>query len=186
MAFGNIGDVFYQLENLGFFDIVLPFLLIFGVVYGILQYMKIFGSENKGVHAMIAIILGLLAIRLPFFSAFLSEISPRLGVGLTILLGLLLLIGLFTPESSRGTIAWILLSVGAIIFIVILVQTGNVLGDFGLGHGFFSEEIIGWLVMVAVLIGVIVAVVAGRSGGQSTGSYPAPFWGGSLNRSGKD
>ena len=175
MAFGSIGDVFYQLENLGFFDIVLPFLLIFGVVYGILQYMKIFGQDNKGVHAMIAIILGLLAIRLPFFSAFLAELSPRLGVGLTILLGILLLIGLFTPSNSRGTIAWILLSVGALIFIVILIQTGNVLSDFGFGNGFFSEEIIGWLVMVAVLIGVIVAVVAGKGGEGSHG--PAPLWG---------
>ena len=172
MAYGNIIDIFRQLEYLGFFDIILPFLLIFAVVFGILSYMKIFGDQ-KSVHVIIAIVIGLLSIRLPFFSAFLTQISPRLGVGLVILLTIIILIGLFTPEESRGTISWILLAVGAIIFIVIIVQTANVMSYFGTGY-YFSEEIIGWVVMIAILIGVVVAVVAGNSSGSKKG--PAPLW----------
>src|SRR3989338_927294 len=174
MAYSSIIDVFYQLENLAFLDIVLPFLLIFAVVYGILTWMNIFG-DNKAVHVIIAIVLGLLSVRLPFFSQFLAEISPRLGVGLTILLGLLILVGLFTPDKSRGVISWILFAVGAVIFIIILVQSGNVLGQYGYGSGYFSEQIIGWVVMVAILIGVIVAIVAGKGSGDGS-KGPAPLF----------
>lgn len=168
MAFGSIGDVFYQLENLGFFDIVLPFLLAFAVVYGVLTYMKIFG-EDKAVHVVIAVVIGLLAIRFPFYSAFLSEISPRLGVGLTILLAILLLVGLFAQDKGRSAIMWILFALGGIIFLVILVQTGDALGF--IGAGYFSQEAIGWLVMVAILIGIIVVVVSGKSS-QPGDSHP--------------
>lgn len=169
MAFtGNIFDIFYQLENLGFFDIVLPFLLAFAVVYGILTYMKIFGTD-KAVHVIIAVVIGLLAIRFPFYSAFLSEISPRLGVGLTVLLTALILLGLFAQTKGRSAILWILFALGGIIFLVILVQTGSVLGF--IGAGYFSQEAIGWLVMVAVLIGIIVAVVSSK--GETPGdSHP--------------
>src|SRR3989344_190249 len=173
MAYSSIIDVFYQLENLEFFDIVLPFLLIFAVVYGILTYLGIFGKENKAVSIIVAVVLGLLSVRLPFFSQFLAEITPRLGVGLSILLALIILVGLFTPKKSRGTITWILFAVGAIIAIIILIQTETVLG--GYGSGYFSEQLIGWVVMIAILIGVIVAVTAGKGGKGSSGP-PAPLW----------
>ena len=126
MAIGSIIDILFQLENLGFFDFILPFLLMFAVVYGILQYMKIFG-EDKAVHIIIAVALGLIAIRLPFYSQFLTEISPRLAIGLIVLLALLILVGMFVPNQSRGTLGWILFAVGAVIFIIIATQTFNAL-----------------------------------------------------------
>ena len=174
MAFGSIVDILFQLENLGFFQFILPFLLIFAIVFGILSYMRIFGDQ-KAVHVIIALVLGLLAIRLPFFSAFLSEVTPRLGVGLVVLLALLILTGLFTPDASRGTLGWILLGVGTVIFIIVAVQTFNALSYFGYAGFFSSSEIIGWVVMVALLIGVIVAVVAGKGGGTHSKGL-APLW----------
>ncbi|MCA9485437.1 MAG: hypothetical protein KC506_01175, partial [Nanoarchaeota archaeon] len=150
MAFGgNIQEVLIQLEILGFFDFVLPFLLVFAVVFGILSYTRMF-QEQKAVNIIVAVILGFLAIRLPFFSAFLTEMSPRLGVGLVLLLSFVILIGMFTPEGYKDVVAWILLGVGAVTFIVILIQSANVLNYFGYNSGFFSGEVIGWIVMIGV------------------------------------
>ncbi|MFH1425134.1 MAG: hypothetical protein ABIG28_00175 [archaeon] len=181
MAYNSITDVLMQLEGLGLFEFILPFLLIFAVVYGVLSWMNIFG-ENKGVHIIISLVIGMLAIRLPFFSAFLSEMAPRLGVGLSIILGVLILVGMFTPKNKRGTIAWILFAIGAVIFIIILVQTSNVMSYWGYGTGFFSEQLIGWIVMLAILIGVIVAVAVGNSSGSAS-EAPAGLW---VKSSGKD
>ncbi len=174
MAIGSIIDILFQLENLGFFDFILPFLLMFAVVYGILQYMKIFG-EDKAVHIIIAVVLGLISIRLPFYSQFLTEMSPRLAVGLIVLLALLILVGMFAPNQSRGTIGWILFAVGAVIFIVIAVQTFNALSYL---NGYVdSSEIIGWVVMVAILIGVIVAIAAGNSSSTKSSTHLVPLFG---------
>ncbi len=157
MAFGSIADILIQWEYLGFFQFVLPFLLVFAVVFGILSYMNIFGS-NKGIHAIVAIVLGLLSIRAGFFSAFLAEIAPRLGVGLTILLAILILIGLFVPQDSTKTVGWVLMGVAGLIVIVILSQLYNVFGFFTGAFGLTSSEIIGYIVMIALVVAIIVIV----------------------------
>src|SRR3989344_2025548 len=162
MAIGSIVDVLFQLEGLGFFDFILPFLLMFAVVYGILEYTHIFGKDNKAPRIIVALVLGLLAIRLDFYARFLTEISPRLAVGLIVLLSALILIGMFVPNKSVPTVGWILFALGGLIFIIIAVQTYDALNFFGYSGYFDSSELIGWVVMVAILIGIIVAIVAGK------------------------
>ena len=176
MAFGSIADILFQWQNIGFFDLILPFLLVFAIVFGILSYMKIFG-DNKAVHVIIAVILGLLAIRAQFFSAFLAEIAPRLGVGLTILLAILILIGLFVPEGHQKTIGWILLAIAFIILIVILSQLYRVFGYFTGDLGLTSSELIAWVAMIVILLGiVIVVVIAAQKGKQKAGEL-VPLYG---------
>jgi len=43
---GSFGNLLLKLEGLGFFDYVLPFLIIFAMVFGILTRIKIF-EDNK-------------------------------------------------------------------------------------------------------------------------------------------
>lgn len=167
MPFGSFADILFQWEMLGVFDFILPFLLIFAVIFGILGQMKIFG-ESKGIHVMIAIVLGMLAVRFRIFTDFLAIISPRLGIGLTIILALLILAGIFTPEGSRGIVGYVLMGVGAVIFIIIVVQTFDVLG-FGYGSwGYGSSELVGYVLLLVLLIGIIIAV---SSSGSHSGKH---------------
>lgn len=172
MAIGSIADVLLQWEHLGFFDFVLPFLLIFAVVYGILTYMKLFG-ENKGIQIIVALVLGLLSIRAQFFTAFLAEITPRLGVGLTILLAILILIGLFVPDDHQATIGWVLIGVAVIIIVVILSQLYNIFNFFGGGFGYSASEILAFVIMLAVVIVVIVVLAIGGKDHKSPGKTAA-------------
>lgn len=170
----NIGDIFALWEQYGLYDFVLPFLLIFVMVYGILQYMKIFKGD-KGISVLIALVLGLMATRLPFMANFLKEISPRLGVGLIILLTILILIGLFTPEKTGAIFGWIFIGVGLIILLIILGQVANTFG-FGFG-GFFNDNLIAGLLLIGLLVGVIVAIVtAGSSSTPTTRTKTAPLY----------
>src|SRR3989338_10911284 len=107
----DIREVFFRLEAFGLYDFLLPFLLMFAVVFGILSFIGIF-KEQKGLNAVIAIVLGLLAVRYSFFTDFLNEISPRLGVGLVILLALMILIGLFVPSEHIMIIRWVMVGIG--------------------------------------------------------------------------
>lgn len=157
----SLDEIFMYWEQVGVFKTILPFLLIFAVVFGIISYMNLF-KKNKGVQVIIAIVLGLLAIQADFFSDFLAAISPRLGVGIVILLVLLILTGLFIPEKSQGTVGWILMGVGVIIFLIVLGSSYKSLPFFGSGS-FWGDDLIAWLVLVGLLIGVIVAVVVGSS-----------------------
>src|SRR3989344_436567 len=98
--YSSLQDIFYQWEYMGVFDYILPFLLVFAVVFGILSSTKFLG-KNNAVYVIIAIVIGLLALRWQFFfSTFLAEIFPRLGIGLAVILTLLILVGMFIAEDE--------------------------------------------------------------------------------------
>jgi hypothetical protein len=51
--------VFYQLQQLGVFDIILPFVLVFTIVFAVLQKTKILGEKSKNFNVVIALVLGM-------------------------------------------------------------------------------------------------------------------------------
>jgi hypothetical protein len=162
MVFGSLADILYQWDYLGVFDFLLPFLLVFAIVYGILSSTKFFGT-NRGVYVIIAVVIGLLALRYQFFfSSFLSELFPRLGIGISILLALLILVGMFIAEDETRYWGWGLAAIGVIIAIVVVYQSFNVLG-YGIVGG-IGSDFVGFILLGVLLIGVIIAVAA--SGGD--------------------
>ncbi len=161
MVFGSIADILYQWETLGIFDFVLPFLLVFAIVFGILSATHIIG-DNKGIAVIIAFVIGLMSIRYQyFFSSFLSEIFPRLGIGLTVLLTLLILIGLFIAQEEQRYWGYGLAAIGALIAIIIFFQTAENLGWMWLGGS--GSDGVGLIVLGIFVIGIIIAVAVSGS-----------------------
>src|SRR6056297_2047698 len=110
---GGIGNALFQLEQMGVFAYLLPFLLIFALVYGILTKTTILGN-NKGINVVLAIAIGLMALQFNFVSYFFAEIFPRLGVGLAILLVMAILIGAFVDLDDQKWAKWLFFGVGAL------------------------------------------------------------------------
>ncbi|MEK6843958.1 MAG: hypothetical protein AABX83_00880 [Nanoarchaeota archaeon] len=152
----SVQEVLYLLESYGIFDVVLPFLLIFAFVFAILNYTSLFG-KNKGVSVIIAFVIGLMATRFKVFTDFYSELFPRLGIGVTILLAILILVGLFTTQFSKKKILpWIFLGVGAVIIIVILYQTFDRLGWV---YGSIGSDIAGWIIIATLFLVILITVI---------------------------
>ena len=149
-----LGNLLSQLEQLGFFSYVLPFLLIFALIFGILMRVKIF-ENNKAINAIIALSVGLMALQFNFVPIFFSEIFPRLGVGLSVILGLLILVGLFSDYSDpdkRGIATLIIWVVGLITFIVIIVQSfGSSVFTYS-SFWFYVQQNLGTIIVVGALI----------------------------------
>jgi len=164
-----IADILNQWQDIGVFDYVLPFLLIFTIVFGILEATHIVG-KNKGVHVIIALVVGLLALRLGFVQTFFTEIFPRLGVGLAVILALLIMTGLFINKTEAKYWMWGIAAVGLVIWIIVLVGSLNTVGWFGASGSFFGDYA-GLIIGAVLLIGVIIAVVASKSEGGSTGEF---------------
>ena len=151
----NIGTVLLQWQSAGVFDYLLPFLLIFALVFAILQKSKILGQE-KGINIIIAVVIGFLALQLDFVPMFFREIFPRLGVALAVLLGLLILIGLFIDLGDKTKWPnYVLMAIGVIAFLIILAQVFTVYPWFS---SWYSGDLIGWIVFGVILVGIIIAV----------------------------
>ncbi len=159
---GGFGDFLSQLEQLGFFQYVLPFLLIFAIVFGILTKVNLF-KNNKAVNAIIALVTGLLALQFNFVPMFFSEIFPRLGMGLAVILALLVLVGLFAPSGENAWTHWVFFGAAFIIFIVVLVQS---FGWLGLGSPYLWN--INWpvIISVAVVLGFVIWLLSQNPGQQ--------------------
>jgi hypothetical protein len=159
----SIGDVFFQWENLGIFDFILPFLLVFAIVFGILNATNIIG-HNKGVSVIIAFVIGLMSIRYQFFfSSFLAELFPRLGVGIAVLITLLILVGLFIGSEEQRYWYYGLGAIGVVIAIIVLYQTGQQLGWLWTS----STDNVGFIVLAVLIIGIIIAVATSSSDRES-------------------
>lgn len=153
----TITDVLNVWNDMGVFSYVIPFLLIFAVVFAVLEKTKILhrdDSENRGILAIIAVAVGLLALQLDIVAEFFQVIFPRFGVGLSIFLVAIILIGFFVPlggDSARGS--WIGYVVGIGVIIWALSAWDEWTSDVGFG-GWFTDNF--WALVV---LGIIVAVI---------------------------
>jgi hypothetical protein len=155
---GVVGDLLSKWEEAGFFQYILPFLLIFALVFGILTKVNVF-KDNKAVNGIIALAVALMSLQFSFVSDFFAQIFPRLGVGLAVILGVLILLGLFTdPESNWMN--YVLLGIAAVVFIVVLIQSS---GESGFNTGEWFQENLTWIIPSVLALILIIATVAGPS-----------------------
>lgn len=153
----SIGNVLAQWEASGVFSYMIPFLLIFSIIYGLLTQIKVFGdtkeSSGRTINAIIALSVSLLSLQFGFVSRFFSEIFPRLGIALAVLLVVVILLGLFAPNKNWMTYAFF--GIGLIILVSVLVNTATAFG-YGWNFGFYLQQY-SWPIFILIAIVVIVA-----------------------------
>jgi hypothetical protein len=159
IGFGyTITDILNIWADYGVFAYALPFLLIFAIVFGILSKTDILG-KNKGVQATIALAVGLLSLQFDYVTNFYATIFPYAGIGISILLVAIILMGVSASEFKWSP--WIWLILGGIIFLVILFTS---LSDnwFMGGMGYNLLEALPAILAGGILLGVIALVVWGK------------------------
>ena len=161
------------LEHPIFTEMILPFLLIFVLVFAILQKSKILGEDKQQIDAMVSLAIGLLLIAVPVASEVVVNLMPWLAVGLATMLVFFLLYGFAAgdltnetnmPKGMRNTFGAL-----AALFTIAVLWNVTPLGDliYGWLSAGASEDI--WVsgVMIAVIIGVMVVAVKGRDWGKN-------------------
>lgn len=158
----SFDSMFQEWDQYGVFYYVLPFLLVFALIFGILSKITILG-DNKAVHAIIAAAIGLMAVITPYFPYLLKDLSSNLAAGLSILLAAIILLGLFYKESSKTAwIIYVLIGIGALAFVFVTADSFSTNG--GIGFDIWDEY--GPAVITLLIIGGIIAVII--NGGKTT------------------
>jgi len=150
---GGFGDFLYALDQADFFTLVLPFLLIFALVYGILSKIKIF-EDNKAINGIIALVVGLMSLQFGFVSEIFPELFSRVGVGLAILLVVIIFGGMFLPKAAWANYS--MLGIGAVVLVIVLVQTAGIVG-WGAGNWFYYNwHLVAGVIVILVIVGIII------------------------------
>lgn len=153
---GGIGNLLNYWEQAGFFTYILPFLLIFALVYVTLSNMKLFG-ENKGVSAVIAFCVGLLALQFDVVPLFFSEIFPRVGIALSVILAILIILGLFIDPTEKW-MKYMLLGMAFIALVVVLFQQAYSSFWYDIFY-FFDMQTFFLLLMILIVVIFMIAVI---------------------------
>jgi hypothetical protein len=152
---GQIGDFLNSFQQAGFFTYVLPFLILFSIVFAILTQTKIF-KDAKGINAVIALAVALMALQFNVVSDFFSEVFPRVGVGLAILFIVLIFVGMFFSPKNNAMM-WTILGVGVLIAAVIFIQSAGSLGwssaYWWYDNWEFIVGVIGFIIVLAIVVG---------------------------------
>ncbi|MEK6940113.1 MAG: hypothetical protein AABX31_05280 [Nanoarchaeota archaeon] len=155
------------LNKLGVYDVILPFLLVFTIIFAILEKTKIFGTEKDGmtkknINAMVAFVIGFLVIASTKLVGVINEVMAN--VVLLVILGVcfLLLVGVFftgKEEFSLKEMPVYLQIFTAIMFLGIIVIFLNALGWLQTIFDLFENINADWaatLIFIIIIIGFMV------------------------------
>ena len=110
MAESTFRESFAFLEKIGVFDVVLPFLLVFTIVFAILEKTKVFGTEvrdgktytKKNLNALASFAIALFAVGSAQVVDALTRISANVVILLFASVFFLMLVGSFHEEKEKG------------------------------------------------------------------------------------
>ena len=147
-----------------FVETILPFLLVFTLVFAILEKTKILGDGKRQIDAIVALAIGLIFIAFGTATDIVVRMIPVLGIALVVILIFMILFGSLYQPGSFEIKGWMKVIVGILIAILVagtvLVLTGGL--DFVIRfiYGQNSGILING-VLVLIIIGAILLVVFG-------------------------
>ena len=158
-------------DNPFFTEMLLPFLLVFVVVFAILQKSKILGDGKAQIDAIVGLVIGLILIGIPGPRDIVVQLMPWLAVGVSVILVFLILYGFVAGDLSDAP-SWMKTTFGVLAG---LFTIGVVLYVTGIGDrivGWFSEGDSSdvWMNIIMIILVVGAGVVAVVSGKKKSGS----------------
>lgn len=161
----DFNTVMQQWVGIGLFDLILPIILIFTIIFAILQRTRILGGI-KGIDSIVALVIGFFAIINPEITAFFIPFFSNLALGIIIIIAFLLIAGLIMPQAEEGQWNTITLFGGVAIFFWVMSRAATYFSGYGL---IFSTEWWlnnSWWVVPAILFGLMMAFVVNSSNNQ--------------------
>ncbi len=161
----NLYDTIRVWQEVGVYDIILPFILVFTISFAILQKVKIFGKEAKNVNVIVSLVLAFLFLQNTYLIFILQRFLPNVSIIVIGSLMFLLLIGIFSGEHSgwSGTALNIAFIFSLIAIIVALSVDFFPTGD-GSPYGFLSwfyqlDPTIQSMIIFGILIVLVISIV---------------------------
>jgi len=147
-------------------DLLLPFMLVFAIVFAVLQKAKIFGEDKRQTDAIVALVIGLIVVAVGTTTHIITSLMPILAVGLVMILAFMLLLGFtyqagqFDLDSKVKLIIGIVAAVAVVITVLYYTPSAwAYVTDLVSGRG---STLVTNAVFAILVIGAVVAVIYGN------------------------
>jgi hypothetical protein len=150
-----------------FTEMLLPFLLVFVVIFAILQKSKVLGEGKAQIDSLVAMVIGLLLIGVKQPREIIVNIMPWLAVGVAVILVFLILYGFVAGDLTKAP-DWMKITFGILAGLFTLGVVVYVTGFYKVAQGWLSggtNTFWSNSIMIALVIGAMaVAVITGSKG----------------------
>ena len=167
-------------DKIGVYDVILPFLLVFTIVFAILEKTKVFGTEKvgeqdlskKNLNSMAAFVIAFIVIASSKIVAVITKISSHVVVLLLLSVFFLLLVGSFFKEGEATFLEgkWkylfmLIMFIGIVLIFLNAIENDS--GESWLSWGWdqvtnnWSSNAVASIILLVVIIAFMVYVVRG-------------------------
>lgn len=169
-----LGNAMEFLVELGVFEVILPFLLVFTMVFAFLEKTKIYGTEDyrgtddkihqvtrKNLNSMTAFVIAFFVVASAQLVSLINEVTANVVILIVLVFSFTLTIGAFHKQEKDGfflnktwsTIFQIIVFIGiALIFL-------NALGWLDIIYNYLSSNWTGEIVATALMIAVFAGFI---------------------------
>jgi len=173
----NLEEFVRILDSWGLTDVLLPFMLIFVLIFAILQKTKILGEDKRRFNMVIALVIGALVVIPHVLNMYppnadivdiMLKSLPQVSILVVAILMLLVLIGLLGAQATwmgSSLSGWVAIAA----FIIIVVIFGGAAGwweRWGWFENVFGSNTIAVLIMLLVFALIIWFVTKGEGKGE--------------------
>ncbi len=177
-----MANVFFSaielMRSMGVFDFFVPFILVFTIIYGVLEKTEVFGKKRHDINSMIALSMALMFAITGWAVRATQNFLPWVGLLAIVIISFLMLTAMFWPklsdlQSNKAIKYGGVITVLIIFILVILYYTGLLNTLFSTAASASAEtvtEAIAVIITLALFIGGIAIVVFSKessSGGTN-------------------
>jgi len=177
---GPLDMVITMLQNFGFFRVILPFLLVFSLVYAVLNKTKILGdpkdsSAARTASAVIGLVSAFLVIVYTPVVEAISTLLPQAAFLIIVVVLILMILGLFgvnMENFAKEPNKWLII-LGLIVAGLFVIMVGAAVGpsvpalytvsQFAMGAipitGEIPAETVALLAGVVIIVGIVAGVI---------------------------
>lgn len=174
MTDSALGVTIEFFKRFGVFDVILPFLLVFTVVFAILQKSQILGENKKNLDATVAFVVAMLVVAATRITGIINEALPAIVLLIIVSMSFLLLVGMFVKpgeifknlEGPWVKFLMILLFIAVILIFLanIRMESGDSWLEYTLNYvsEYWSGAVVGSIILVVIFIAAILWVTLGE------------------------
>ena len=145
----------FLLQRIGFFQIVIPFILVFAVLFAILEKSKLLGEDARAINAIVALVLAFTTTGAVAVTGVISTMIPLVILAIMVLLLFFLIFGLFAGDLSQmgpGIKIPFGIAAGVAVALIFLYSSNLI--------SLVTGEVLGMVLLIAAVIAVIATIVA--------------------------
>ena len=170
----DFGWMLSWFESVGGFDVILPFLLVFTLVFALMEKVKLFGDKRKNIHVIVAFVAAAFVVAQPDIVFLIRGFIPNVSMFILIILMGLLVMGMFGLTGDTKW-SWGIAIIVAVVVIIwsLSAATSAYYWPF---YDILTSQDIAWLIAIGVFILVMWLIVKEPGDNNKPSKFAENFW----------